>query len=138
MKRETNIPLGLLYGIGMAVLYSLYVSILYVVEGNQPFQAYGISFGIVVILYFLGGIVGGVLLGMLLPWTSRRSGSAVVGIIVACPFAIAAGLAVFGPLLDWGFDEWFGTGMVGILLGGWGGYYFWKPVRTEGRDSRRP
>jgi hypothetical protein len=131
MRRETNIGLGVFFGFALATFYSAFVVVLYAIRGNSAFDANGITLLGTVSAYYFGGIVGGVIVGLLLPLATWRWGSVLVGVVAAFPVFLGIGIAMYGGPGGWGPNDRFGLVTAAILLGGFGGYAFWEPVRRD-------
>ena len=115
---------------GCRVCYSILAScccnLIYSLEGASPFTANNVTLETAIRGYFAGGIVAGVSVGLLRPWTRSRIGSVIVGILVGTPAMGAIMLTADGPAALARFDEIFAILVGGILLGGWGGFHFWQ------------
>ncbi len=132
MRRKPNLALGVVFGIGLATFYSLYVVGLYLFRGTAPFEANETTLGAVVAVYYFGGATGGAIAGLLLPLTTWRIGSTMVGMIAGLPVCFGVGFAIYGPLSQWDGSNLFGVIATAVLLGGFGGYAFWEPVNPGG------
>jgi hypothetical protein len=81
-----NIGSGIAWGTAIAALLSMYALAVYfgvgVDEADPP--PYGIHH--VILLYFMGGIIGGTIFGLAKPLTVRWWGAPIVGFVVAIPF----------------------------------------------------
>ena len=97
IHRERNIGWGVLYGLLFATLYSAAAVLIYLFRGSEPFEANEVTLGSTVAVYFLGGILGGAIIGLLLPWTRWRIGSVIAGL----PGCLGFGLLVSGPITKW-------------------------------------
>lgn len=129
--RPVNIGFGIVFGMALATLYTAYVLALYLFRGNAPFEANEITLGAVIAAYFFGGIGGGIVVGLLFPLTTWHAGSMFVGVVAGLPAAFGIGYAVAGPVAQWDQHSWVATLVTGTLLGGFGGYAFWEPVRQK-------
>jgi hypothetical protein len=127
LRRERDVLGGMVLGFGMAILYTLLALVIFVATGGAAFEAQGATLGLVILTYFFGGITGGAVFGLLLPWTRRRSGAVLVGILVALPIGAGFGMAMNGPIWTWREDAIAATLFFGLVLGGFGGYSFWTP-----------
>jgi hypothetical protein len=128
VMRKPNPVLGVLGGCIMATLFSGMAVMAYAIGDGQAFDRLGVSLGSTLALYFAGGIVGGLLVGLLFPLTTWRWGSVVVGILAALPVYLGANLLI-------GLEDV----MVGIFLativGGAVGYQVWSPYQTSSADE---
>ena len=115
-----------LIGLAFACLYSLYVCVLYLLQGSAPFDRLGTNLWIVIGTYFFGGISAGVVVGLLQPLARWRLGAIVIGIIAA--FFVFFGIVVAQDGLPsrWGSDNWILLTALPILFGTLAGNHFWK------------
>jgi hypothetical protein len=127
MRRKANLVLGALAGVMVAVLISLVAVMMYVLRGPQMFERLGISLTSTIALYFAGGIIGGSLVGLLLPLATWRWGAVLVGIIAAMPVYLGAGV-LLGEDLSIGI-------FLAIIVGGVVGYLTWSPVRSAASNG---
>ena len=127
MRRKANLVLGALAGVMVAVLISLVAVMMYVLRGPQMFERLGISLTSTIALYFVGGIIGGSLVGLLLPLATWRWGAVLVGIIAAMPVYLGAGV-LLGEDLSIGI-------FLAIIVGGVVGYLTWSPVRSAASNG---
>lgn len=111
------------------MLLSLLVLIIYAFRGPRPFAQIGISLGATIGLYFVGGVIAGLLLGLLFPFTIWRSGAVVVGMVVASPLYLGAAVVLGLPDLAAGV-------VASVVVGGVAGYSLWSPPKYE--PSNRP
>lgn len=112
-----DVLLGILFSGGFALVLCLWVTLIFVVAGEEPFESNSTTWGTVVGVYLLGGIIVGVLWGIAKPWIRNRVGSAVFGFFAAVPIFLAIALttggfdllgvvvcsALLGPALGWRF-----------------------------------
>lgn len=89
-----NVSTGLRWGMLFGGLYSAVGMIIRLVRGSGPFERLGMSFGMVVITYLLGGFLGGLVLGMLLPIARTKLGAAFVGFFTALPVVAIASFSM--------------------------------------------
>jgi hypothetical protein len=111
--------------VGFSALYILYVTGLYLLNGDSQFKKLHITFIEVVSSYLVGGIIGGAVVGLLLPLTRRRSGAILVGIVAGICVCMCFGFIDKGWPTQWPPETWFAWLTTGILLGGFGGNILW-------------
>ena len=119
----SNVGFGIAWGLGMAFVFSLLVGMLALLRGSDWNPRYQVSTLAVIRGYFLAGLVGGAVFGLLRPLAQSRLGAAIVGVIVG-PFvygAIATTVA--------GQPHWADAAAIipGVLVGGASGWIWGKP-----------
>lgn len=117
-------------GIIVAALLSLVAVMVYGIRGPDVFERLGVSLPAVVTLYFLAGIIGGAVVGLLLPLTTWRLGASLVGAVAASPLYVGAGLLL-------GHSDLVGGLVLAVLVGGGVGYGLWEPPGVSDPISRR-
>ena len=114
---------GIAIGLAMATFYSIIAVTIYVLRAGAPFHEAGIGWGVTLGAYWVGGAVGGVLLGLLRPLTRNNAGAVFAGILVAIPVftAIAVALADI---------SWIAVLICAVIFGTMGGIVFSGHDRT--------
>ena len=106
----------------MAAVFSCYVAIIAVARGSTHYDQYDLSLGAIIVTYFVGGVAGGAVVGVLRPLTKYFVGAALVGLVAALPLAMAVGVATHGDPRHWSADNWdfvrFFLHSVGTAVGG--------------------
>lgn len=122
----SNLGWGVRLGLVFATLYSLYVAVLFVIVGSEPFDKRHTSVLTVIATYFLGGIIGGAVVGAMRPHTHARFAAILVGIVAA--FFVVFGILVAsqGLLWRWTGGAWFSLAFASVFLGSFGDNMFWK------------
>ena len=123
---KRNILWGIRYGLAAAVLYSILVSIQYILVGSRSLEGRGVTLLSTIVVYFVGGIAGGALVGVLRPLTRWRLGSAVVGVVVCFPLAAASLVAIDGPIASWQGKTVFGGVFAAVFVGVIAGCQAWE------------
>lgn len=114
MIRE-DLKRGVKWGAYFAFVYSLIAGVIALTRGNVPFEKEGTTLPKVLAVYWGGGLVAGVLIGLL--WRVRGSnvGAALVGAVASVPVSCAVLLATEPPAA-WGQE--FTTYLVaGLVIG---------------------
>ena len=62
----------------------------FIVVGAAPFESVGASVLAVTMMYLAGGVLGGAVVGLALPWVRSRVGAYVVGVLAGIPFGSMA------------------------------------------------
>lgn len=118
---------GVLWGLTFATLYSIYVVVLFVLEGQAPFARHNTSLIQLVAIYYTGGVLAGAFVGTFLPRIRNTSGAALVGafagILVVFPFEYARN----GFVIDWPVLL-----TTAFILGAPAGAILWKTTVTKG------
>jgi hypothetical protein len=86
-----------LFGAVIATVLSAYTAALYLARGPAPFTANDTTVLTSVAVYYLGGVLGGLAVGLLLPFLRGRVGAAIGGAIAMLPVYAAAAYALDGP-----------------------------------------
>lgn len=82
---KESLRAGLREGMVFGLVYSAYVTVLFLAEGTKPFDALGVGYVSVVVLYLVGGVITGSLLGAVRPWARTLIKRLVVAPFVAFP-----------------------------------------------------
>jgi hypothetical protein len=132
-----NVRWGLTRGLLFFALYSFVAVLIFLLRGSEPFDANGIPLGSVILAYFVGGLLGGAIAGLLRPFANRRIGAMIGGVVVMIPIFVAVTIGQFGAPLSWGVAEWAGAlipaAVLGILLGN--RYWRWNVRRADERGE---
>lgn len=114
-KRELRA--GLLYGLGFATLYCLYVIGLYLLAGSAPFEKVGVSLVGIVASYIGGGVLCGLLYATLHPLGKSFIGAMLLGI--PCGIAVVFGVVVAtdGLPAQWTRETWELVLVLGMVFG---------------------
>lgn len=96
MRILHNVLSGIRFGLAFAACYCAYVSLLYLVAGSAPFDSYGVTLPTVILVYIVGGVLGGAVVGLLLPLARYKVGATLVGILAAIPVVGGAMLSMSG------------------------------------------
>lgn len=113
---------GLLWGVAVALVLSLWVTIIYLVGGSEPFLENGTTYGETVLLYVAAGVLVGVLFGLARPWIRGHWSAAVFGFVGGCmlfslislaaggydPVAVLVCAAAVVPFVGWRYWSTFG------------------------------
>ena len=94
-KTGRNVRTCVKIGLGIGVLFSLYVVVAYAVTAGSILDGYGTTLPVVLATYLGGGIVGGAIVGALLPLGRRWYGAMLVGSIGLMPFYAMIEFAMF-------------------------------------------
>lgn len=133
--RWESVRWGLEWGIGMAVVFSLFVIVQSLLRGSFYYERYSISTWTIVGAYAVAGITAGIVAGVLRPMTARRAGAILLGMLVGVVVYGIVGIAMFG--LHWAAAV--SALVAGSLVGGMLGWR-WSdpsnPLRQREHDAR--
>ncbi len=138
MRRHPNVGLGILGGLFFAVCYSIIALVLYVGRGGSAVEEHGVSLGVLILAYFIGGVAGGALVGLLWPLTVSRIGFIGVSIIGALPMCLGMSFLVENPFATGDFTSLVGGAILAVILGAWAGVVFWSPADRAPSTTENP
>lgn len=120
MPLQRRVVVGIRAGLSVAGLLSLWVFVVWAVQGGGTFAFLGTTLPTVIGIYFIGGAITGGLVGALLPMTQRVLGAGIVGVIAGIPTAalIVGSLEGFAPWTEIHTVSAVGTA---VLVGGLSG-----------------
>jgi hypothetical protein len=134
----SNVKRGILVGLSFTAAYSVYVVILYLLSGNEPFEVHHTTLLKVVRAYVFGGVVAGATVGLLQPFVRGKLTAVSVGVVAAFFISIGLGVATSGMVSQWGSQQWITVTIMALLFGSYGGLYFWKtPAIARTHPLRR-
>ena len=125
-----NMKWGALHGLGVGLVFTAWVTFLYIIRGSKPFEANHTTFVAVLGLYLVGGPLAGAIVGLFRPMVRRLPGALLAGAVGGIPAAIAVRLAMFGLAPVSELDFWILAGFC-LYLGPLTGYMFWKSSKKE-------
>lgn len=121
-----NIRWGAKWGIYAAVFSGAWATLVRVGSGSEPFDDTGLTYGATIGAYLAFGVVGGVLLGVLRGFTRTKTGSGLVGWILAV-FVYTGFLTLTGtPPWSWSVFQLIVVLLASLLVGATGGVAHWK------------
>jgi hypothetical protein len=103
---KEDIRISVAVGVAMATLYSAYAALLFIASESSGFSKNGTTIGVVVIVYYVAGILGGVAVGSMLGLRRSWPGALFLSLIAATIFAFCAQTARVGAVWRWQADEW--------------------------------
>lgn len=116
------------FGVAAATIYSVYAMILFAFRGAAPFQAHGTTLVMILLTYYTAGIIGGALLGALVPLTRSLPGLIAVVTLVAWLVYVCTFVTLKGPFWTWSAEQWMDSMILGLLIGPVVGVGWWKIV----------
>lgn len=125
-----NVLWGIRRGLSAALAFSAYVLLLYLFRGAAPFEANDTSLGAVIAAYLFGGLVAGAIIGLLRPFTKRKVGAIIAGIVAAVPVYAAVVFAVNG-FAPWTLMDAVFVAVASLYVGALAGFLTWKWTRNR-------
>ncbi len=121
-----NLARGLALGLFIATGLTVWITFLRVTQGTAPFEHAGTPYGRTVLLYYAGFVVGGTVLGALLPLRRWALGSMLLGFLFVLP--VYASFVVLDATPAERFSSWnvLGTLIASIVVGGGLGLWVWS------------
>ena len=110
----------------MGAMYALLAVVLYAVGGPGRFERTGASIGSLCILYLLGGLAAGVILGVFRSALDERHSAFVVAVIAAFPIALGLTVLLTGNRSNWTMREWSTTAFMSLFIAAIGISVLWK------------
>ena len=108
LKRRivANVRWGVGNGVFFAIFFSAIAFVTFLHHGARPFLEKHVTFGAVILVYFIGGVLGGAVLGLLRPLSRFFLGALVVGTIVGFVLFASIMIAVQGLPTTWDRSIW--------------------------------
>lgn len=119
---------GIVLGLALAAYYSIIAIIIFALGGSAPFEANNTSLTEALATYWLGGLLGGIVFGVIKPLARNRLGAVVVGIVVAAPACAAISYAVDGKV------SWDAVAFMAVIFGTIGGLTVSKTSRSADKE----
>lgn len=120
-----NILWGMRRGLAFAGVISAFVLVLYVANGASNFAKLGLSVPEIILIYAIGGVLTGAVVGAMRPWTKSRLGAMVTGVAAALPASLALGLALYGTPSQWHRTTLANCVIYAVIMGIVGGNVLW-------------
>jgi hypothetical protein len=127
---------GLLAGLILAGISSLWVIVAYIVTGGSALRSMGVSLPVVLLVYLFGALFGSIVFAVAIPLFRTRLGAAVGGFLIAVPLFIAIVSTLPGEDLRT-LDSWRTVVLSAAFLGGLVGLITWEPSQPRGPDQWR-
>jgi hypothetical protein len=116
-----NLGWGASWGLAFATGIALLVGATALIGGSTVLGKYGLTAGSMLGMYFLAGLAGGLVVGLMRPLTASWLGAAVVGLCASIPAAGIIGAFLYGYPADWQRHEIIGTALAAAAGGPLGG-----------------
>jgi hypothetical protein len=124
------------YGLAIGAIYSVIALAIFAASGEEAFRREGTTVEMAVMLYLVGGALGGALVGVLLPWVTSRPRAAIVGAVAMTPFSVALELTIESGAANVG--EWVVSLVTLGTIGASVGWISWNRVRRGAMPSTGP
>ncbi len=126
MRRvRSNLLMGMGLGFFVATGFTVWITFIRLSAGPGPFESLDTTYGATVALYYGGGFVGGVLIGLLLPLRRWPWGAALLGIVGVFPLYFGVELAKSGVTDAFTRDNVATSTFLAFVVGGAAGLWFW-------------
>jgi hypothetical protein len=112
-----NLKWGVKGGLGIASLYCVWVGVLYLLQGSEPFSRQGVGLPTVLATYVAVGVIAGAVIGLLRPLTRNDFGAFVVGYLAAVPITAGLMICVNGWPTAWTVRRWHEFPVMVLLFG---------------------
>jgi hypothetical protein len=109
----------------MATAFTVWISLLRWTAGTAPFDRIDTTYSATVALYYAGGAVGGLVIGLLLPLRRWPWGSALLGMLGVLPLYFGVALTTSRPSEAWTASNLVTSTLVAFLVGGAAGIWIW-------------
>lgn len=100
-----NLRWGIRGGLVIAVVYCIWVTAVFLIQGSGPFERQGVTLLSVILTYLGVGATAGGVVGLLRPLTSHRLGAYLAGITAGIPVAVGLAICVRGFPSQWDFAD---------------------------------
>jgi len=126
MSRREDLAWGVRNGMLIGGLYSLFVLILYSVDGPRRFDKINVALPALIGLYLGGGFTAGLVLGAFRSSLRSRTTAYAVSLLAAIPVAIGTTVLVTRNGTHWTSKEWFVATFMSVFIAVAGMAAFWK------------
>jgi len=123
---------GMRNGLGIALVLSIIAIALYIVQGPNGLARIGITLPQVLLLYVLGGVIAGTIVGLLRAHVTSALSATIVGALAAFPVCICAYVLKYGALSRWDREPWILSAVGALILGAVGANVFYKKSTARG------
>jgi hypothetical protein len=117
-----NAKWGVKGGLRAAVVYCLWVGLLFLIGGPETFSRLGVTLTTVMATYVTVGVLAGAVIGLLRPLTGNGFGAFVVGYLAAVPITAGIMICLKGWPSTWTIGLWHSFPMLVLIFGTMVGY----------------
>ena len=122
---------GVSRGLGMGVVYALWVLVVQLVAGDAPFARYGVTVWQMAATYIAITVAAGGIVGFLRPLTHHPVGAYVVGVLAGLPICFGLMTAAKGPPTAWSPPLKSGFWLLCLMAG----LAFGHEIRRRAKDA---
>jgi hypothetical protein len=126
LPNREDVIWGAKLGLVIGVMYTALAVLLYAFTGSGRFDKVGIPVGVLCLLYLVGGLVAGLVLGVFRSALDNRASAFVVGILAAMPISFGITGALSHGFSQWTMDEWIMVLVMSMILSAMGVSILWE------------
>ena len=132
MRRiRSNLLMGMGLGFFVATGFTVWITFIRLSAGPGPFESLDTTYGTTVALYYGGGFVGGILIGLLWPLRRWPWGAALLGMVGVFPLYFGVELAQSGVTGAFTRYNVASSALLAFLVGGAVGLWSWLDDNPE-------
>jgi hypothetical protein len=117
---------GIRHGTLIGGLYSVFVTVLYGVDGPRRFDKIDVALPALIALYMLGGFSAGLVLGAFRSALRQKHTAYVVSVLAAIPVALGTTVLVTSSARNWTMKEWSVSAFMSLFIAAVGMGAFWR------------
>jgi len=121
----------------LAIIYCVWVVVLYLLGGSEPFSRLGITLTRLILTYLAVGVVAGGVIGLLRPLTQTGLGAFLVGYPAAMPITAGLMICIYGWPTIWTRRVWHEYPYLVLVFGTMVGYELDRRVNKPREQSDR-
>ena len=126
MSYKQNILRCVVYGVGGGAGFVIWVVVLYLLRGPEPFENIGIGLVPAIIFYLAGGATAGLIVGLLWPIAKQRVGAYLVSLLTSFVLSFGMGIQLSGNPVTWDYTAWLTLPIMTLVFGLAFGNSIWK------------
>lgn len=123
---------GIRVGLIIGCMYAALVVILYAIGGSARFDRINVPLSNLLVVYLLGGLTAGTVLGVFRPALRDRYSAFVVGVIAAIPVSIGITILVTQKARNWTVAEWSTVAFMSLFVAAVGIAVLWQDPEANG------
>ena len=114
---KRHVSLGIQVGVLLATIFSAWVLYNHSVAGSRAIERSGATVAGLVLAYYSAGVIGGALVGALIPLARRPGGTILIGCVTAVIVVFALQTARKGSFWNWDRRTILQTTLLGVAFG---------------------